>query len=274
MILRLRYLLLRLMIIPAGLMLAVTAGVFPVQITRSGEPLLTGLINHPWRFVFFSGSPVSAGFLTLTALVVIILVPILTDQVLNHYFKNSTATEILLYRLFLLLVPFHGFRVLSLLAAAGYLPAFFVSAVSRFDLFIHMSVLLTLFASSLFCAGISFSRLRLILVICGLIAAGFAVSSPMDETRMTGALIHLSANETPLSLLCLFLSLLTLINYGYAIYTKSTRNYPIMLLAIFLSIAGYEILYFFSFAGVMAGTGLILAGTYLYAREVYSIYLW
>jgi hypothetical protein len=274
MILRLRYILLRLLLSPAFFLLILTLFSIPLFLSRGGEPLMSGMINHPWRFIYLEDKPLSAGWFIIISLLLIILIPTTIDFVLDYYFRNSTATEILLFRLFLLLIPLHAIRVLTLGVFLGYLPAVFVGFASRVDLFIHLAIILTLFASSLFAVGISFSRLKLILSVFALIALGFAVRYPMDETLLTGSLVQLIVEETPFSIFCLFLELLTLLNYGYVVYTKSKRNYLTMLMAVLISIAGYEMLYHFNFAGIMAGLLLVIGGTFLYAREVYSIYLW
>lgn len=274
MILRLRFILLRLLLLPILILFILTLLAIPFLEEIGASGIWKGRIDHPWRFIQIPGEMPPPNGIVILCLLLIIIVPVLSDFILDYYFRNSSATEILLYRLFLMLIPLHAVRVFSLGVASGHFPVFMTIVASRADLLIHLMVILILFAAGLQAVGIPSSRLKLALTIAVIIAMGFAASFPMDETIMTGSLTHLLANEAPLSLFCLFTELATLANFGFAWYRKGSRSTLFMLIAVFFSLVGYELLYHFHLPGVIGGLALILGGTFIHSREVYNIYRW
>ena len=193
---------------------------------------------------------------------------------MEYYFKKSSSTEILFFRLFLLTLPIHALRLVYYFIFNKYLPQTALIWLTRLDIFIRLFALFSLFTSGLFPLGMNYQRFKYIFITYLLIAMSIAIKFPVDITIVTNQLLFKTSEEVYYALICLGIELLTFINYLIASYTKNSRNYIKIAFGILFSVAGYDLLSFTSFPTLLFGAVLMIIGIFVYSRGIYSIYLW
>ena len=232
------------------------------------------LIYHPWFFLYSIKYSARLVLWFMTGTGIIIIIPITANLFMEYYFKKSSSPEIFFFRLFLLTLPLHSIRLVFILAFNKLLPQTTLVLLTRFDIFIKLFALFSIFTSGLFPLGVNYQKFKYIFIGYSLIALSVSIKFPIDITAVTNQLLFKTSEEISYALICIGIEILTFINYLMASYIKNTRNYIGIAFGILFSLIGYELLSFTSFPTLIPGTVLLIAGIYIYGRQIYSIYLW
>ena len=211
-------------------------------------------------------------FWTITTTSVIFGFSLISSLLLFHYFKKKISPEIFFFILFILSLSFQTVRLFQFQLLVLNLSPFFGVIITRFYYFFRLFSIFCLFSSSLFPIGVKFQKIGTILISILLLAFTISALMPIDPTSMSIHFLYQISDRTSIMIMILSIRLLTLINFTRVAITTKSKNYLIILLASFMIIIGDELLLILPVP--LIAFSLIMIGTVLYSRSIYTYYLW
>ncbi|MBN2657499.1 MAG: hypothetical protein JXR86_10585 [Spirochaetales bacterium] len=221
---------------------------------------------------FTSESVYSSLFWAIITATVLFVFSITTSLVLFHYFKKKVSPEIFFFVLFVLSLSLQSIRLFQLQLLLMQISPFFGVLITRAYYFFKLFGIFCLFASSLFPIGVQFQKFGTILISILLLSFTISALMPIDPTRMNSFFLYEISDSMSLLVMTLSIRFLTVINFIRVSLTTRSRNYLAVLIAAVLIITGDELLFVLPvpFISII----LLLTGTIIYSRSLYTYYLW
>ncbi len=268
----------------------VWAGLFLSVLSFAGSLYLLSLIhnNSAPRLNFFSGtalwwhavmssSPQTLTLLIWTALaaLTLTLLAVIITTLIIILFHRTTSPEIFFFNLFILSFAANGLRILALYGLQENMSFSYGLLLSRGMLFFYSFGVFSIFAGSLFSAGLPYQRFSILLTILFGIALTFSTLVPLESTQLYTNLLYLPTQTIPAGMIFLTLEIFSVLNYIKAGFFYSNQDYFALALAVLLALAGYELLFFLATPGfIILGFFLLISGASLFINRTYTIYLW
>lgn len=203
------------------------------------------------------------------------LVALVTLSLFVRYFRKITAPEIFFFAVFVLSVALDQLKVAQLWLVIANQPQEIGVVVTRTVLFGHIMGIFSLFASSLYVAGVEYQKTGTILGIAALVAFTLAYTIPVDSLVLLPNLLYRTGDERGLQIVSVILYLLVAVNYVYAMITNGAGETGVLLAAMVLVIVGRELLYYLaSPLAVILGGVFLSAGTLVFGTRSHAMYLW
>ncbi len=238
------------------------------------SPSLFSGTSYWW---YFSSQNVNITFLYWAAaasLILILSAVILTSFIL-FLFRRTASPEIFFFNLFILTLATNGLRILHLFWIQENASFYLGILLSRGMVFSYSFAILSLFAASLFSAGLPNQRLSLFLLVLVAVSLAFSTLIPIETTRLNTNLLYLPTGNVPAGAIFIALELMSILNYLRAGFLYSNRDYLSLAAGTAFSAAGYELLFFLGSPLLISlGYGFLLAGAFLFIKRIYTIYLW
>lgn len=211
----------------------------------------------PWALIGVTGVSVAAGYL------------------LRQSFRKTVSYEIFFFIIFLLSISTDGVRVGQLLFAVWKIPPYFGMVLTRLNYLGNFMGLFALFASSLYAMNIQYQKLGTILGLAVFVAFVLSASLPVDSSELYRSLLYKVGFEKGLLIVVIGFELFTLLDYLHAAIVRGSSEYFLIPVAVFMVIAGRELLFFLgSPATTAVGGALLIGGTVLYGKRLHALYLW
>lgn len=202
-------------------------------------------------------------------------VSVVSGYLLRQFFRKTVSYEIFFFIIFLLSISVDGVRAGQLLFAIWKIPPYFGMILTRINYLGHFMGLFSLFASSLYAMNIQYQKLGTILGLAVFLAFVLSASLPVDSSELYQSLLYKVGFEKGLLIVFVGFELFTLLNYLQAAIVRGSSEYFLIPAAVFMVIAGRELLFFLgSPVTVVIGGVLLVGGTVLYGKRLHALYLW
>jgi len=237
-----------------------------LQSTQRPAGITQKLIENftiPSAYVPFWTMFVSAAFSLISILLIL------------YFFEKTQTPEILYIGLFVISLAFEFTRIVIPLQEAVSLTAAYTIIASRFLLFGRYFGLVSLFAASVYAAGLDAQRQETFLLMMLLAGLVIAIGVPINSLVWDSTYMLSIGYETMFQLVEKGMIVITLISFFIAAYTRSSRNYLLTGIGVFMALAGRNILlYSDTWLTPFPGLALLAGGIWFACSKLHKEYLW
>jgi hypothetical protein len=151
----------------------------------------------------------------------------------------------------------------------------YLIAASRFLLFCCYFGLLSLFAASVYAAGLDAQKQQNLFLMLVLAALVIVVNIPVDSLIWDSTLVLFNGYGTMFFIIDLVVLAVTMLTFIIAAYTKGSKRYFFIGLGAFMIFTGRNILlYSDTWITPIPGFGILAAGTWFVCSRLHMEYLW
>jgi hypothetical protein len=192
-----------------------------------------------------------------------------------YFFEKTQSPEILFFALFVSAFAFEGLRVMVPLKDVYNLPAFYAVLGSRTLLFARFFGIFSLFAASLYAAGLGEQKQGNIVFVIAIAALVVALGVPIDGLVWDSSLMMLRGYPSMLHMVEGGIMLITIISFFISAWSRGSREY------VFIGIG--SLLVFWGRAMLLASDTwitplpalfLLAGGTWISCVQLHHVYLW
>ena len=211
-------------------------------------------------------------FFTMLAAVLYSFISIL---LITHFFEKTQSPEILFFGVFVISLSFEFFRLMVPLRTVFIFPSMHLITASRILLFARYFGLFSLFAASVYAAGLDVQKQRSTFFVLVLAALVIALRLPINSIVWDSTLMPWSAYQSMFAMVEAGILVVTVLTFFISAYTRGSRTYVFIGLGTVLVFAGRGLL-INSDTWITPVPGLLAlaAGTWLIASRLRQEYLW
>jgi hypothetical protein len=192
-----------------------------------------------------------------------------------YFFEKTPSPEILFFALFVLSFVLEGSRIMAPLRQVYDLPSLFLVISSRVLLFSRYFGLFSLFAASVYAAGLGEQKQGNIIFIIALAALVISLGVPVDGLSWDSSLAMISGYASMFKLVESGIVIITMISFFIAAYGRGTREYIFIGTGALLVCWGRNLLFNSdTWVTPLPAMGLLVAGTWLICVQLHRVYLW
>jgi len=192
-----------------------------------------------------------------------------------YYFEKTQTPEILFFGFFIISLSFEFARIMIPLYTAHPFPALYLIIGSRTLLFGRYFGLFSLFAASVYAAGLDGQKQQTVLLISILAAMVISLNIPVDSLIWDSTFTIYSGYSSMFGVIEAGILAVTVITFFVSAYTRGSRSYVYVGIGTFLSYIGRNIL-LSSDTWVTPVLGLLTLaiGTWFACARLHREYLW
>jgi hypothetical protein len=192
-----------------------------------------------------------------------------------YFFEKTQAPEILFIAFFVLSFAFEAGRIMIPLKKAYDLPSVYLIMSDRVMLFGRYFGIFSLFAASLYAAGLDIQKQKNNILILTAVSLALSLGIPIDGFTWNSNLIMTSGYPHLFNMVELSIALITLTSFLVSALSRGNRAYLFISLGAFLALLGRNLLLNTdTWAAPFIGIALLGAGTWLVCTKLHSVYLW
>ena len=192
-----------------------------------------------------------------------------------YFFEKTQSPEILFFGFFVISLSFEVNRIVIPLSEIFTFPAAYLITASRVLLFGRYFGLFSLFAASVYAAGLDSQRQQNVFLVMILAALVIALNVPIDSLVWDTSLKMHNGYGTMFAVVEAGILLVSMLTFIISAYTRGSRTYLYIALGCFLVYAGRSILLNSdTWITPLPGLLILAAGTWLIASRLHKEYLW
>ncbi|MCL2381284.1 MAG: hypothetical protein FWC64_06785 [Treponema sp.] len=220
----------------------------------------------------FIGPSAYVPFFTMLAAVTYSFISII---LIKHFFEKTQSPEILFFGLFVISLSFEFVRLMIPLRTVFAFPAMYIISGSRVLIFARYFGLFSLFAASVYAAGLDAQKQQNTFFILVLAALIIAMHIPIDGIVWDSALVPWSGYGSMFAVVEAGILAVTVITFFISAYTRGSRAYVHIGLGALLAFAGRTMLINSdTWVTPLPGFLALVAGTWIIASRLRREYLW
>jgi hypothetical protein len=254
-----------------GLVIVTAYMILPVypMLTAAGQRssgLVQSLLSR-----FFQPAPY-VPFVIILASAVYSLV---TTVLIYYFFEKTQSPEILFVVFFILSFAFEAARVMVPIRMQFELPSVFLVMAWRMLLFGRYFGIFSLFAASVYAAGLQIQKQGNFIFIIAAAALVIALGVPVDGLSWKSNLSMISGDSSMFKLVETGIAVITVISFFIAAYSRGSREYAFIGVGALLVYLGRHLL-LTADTWVTPFPGLVILGlgTWFIASYLHQVYLW
>jgi hypothetical protein len=192
-----------------------------------------------------------------------------------HFFEKTQSPEILFVGFFVISLAFEFARIVIPLKTVFPLPAVLPIAASRVLFFGRYFGLFSLFASSVYAAGMDAQKQQSFLLMLILAAMVIAINVPMDSFVWDSTFMAWTGYRFMFSVTEKGILAITVVTFLISAFTRGSRSYVLIGIGALLAFAGRSILINSdTWLTVFPGLIILAAGTWCICSRLHLEYLW
>jgi len=192
-----------------------------------------------------------------------------------HFFEKTQSPEILFFSFFIISLSFEFARIIIPIKEVYPLPVIYLTAASRVLLFGRYFGLFSLFAASVYAAGLDGQKQQTVFLLSILAAMVIAFNVPIDNLIWDSAFVLWNGYHSMFALIDAGIVAVTVITYLISAYTRASRSYIFIGLGTLLAYAGRSILISSdTWITPIPGLLILIAGTWFVCARLHREYLW
>ena len=211
-------------------------------------------------------------FWTMLGLAAYSLVSII---LIYYFFEKTQSPEILFLCFFVISLSFEFIRILLPLRRIFPFPDMYLITASRILLFGRNFGLLSLFAASVFAAGLDMQRQQSVLIMLILASMVIALNIPIDSLVWDSTFVLWNGYNTMLKIAGTGILGITIITFFISAHTRGSKSYITIGIGTFLVFLGRNISFCSdNWVTLVPGFILLVLGTWLVCSRLHREYLW
>jgi hypothetical protein len=231
-----------------------SAGIFQGIISRFLEPNFYSVFA-------------STAALVLYAFVTIILI--------HYFFEKTQSPEVLFVALFAVSFSFETARIILPLRQIYDIPSLYLLMASRVLLFGRYFGIFSLFAASVYAAGLDVQKQQNIVLLTIVAALVVALGVPIDTMTWDSSFSMVNGYTAMFRMIEAGVFLTTVISFLIAAYSRGSKEYILIGVGAFLVFMGRNILLSAdTWVSPLPGIALLSAGTWFICTQLHKVYLW
>jgi hypothetical protein len=239
---------------PVGALAVRTTGIFQSLVSRFFQP---------------------QAYVSLATMASSVLYAFVAMILIYYFFEKTQSPEILFFALFVSSFAFEGLRVMAPLQGVYDLPLFYLMLGSRTLLFARFFGIFSLFAASVYAAGLGEQKQGNIVLIIAIAALIIALGVPIDSLAWDSSLMLIRGYPSMLKMVEVGIMLITMISFLISAYSRGSREYIFIGAGSFLAFLGRAMLFSTdTWITPLPALLLLAGGTWLSCVQLHHVYLW
>jgi hypothetical protein len=216
-----------------------------------------------------------SAYIPFWAMISAVLYSLVSIILIYHYFEKTQSPEILFIGFFVFSLAFEFTRIIIPFKMIFSFPADYMVTASRVLLFGRHFGLFSLFAASVYAAGLDSQNQNNISGVLVLAALVIALNVPIDSHVWDSAFILWNGYRSMFHMLEIGILIVSMATFFVAAYTRGSINYVYIGVGAFLMLAGRNILINSdTLIALIPGSLILVIGTWLVCARLHHEYLW
>ncbi|GHV76354.1 hypothetical protein AGMMS49942_11750 [Spirochaetia bacterium] len=204
-----------------------------------------------------------------------VLYAFITMILIYYFFEKTQSPEILFFALFAASFAFEALRVMVPLAAVDNLPSVYLVMSSRVLLIARYFGVFSLFAASVYAAGLGEQKQGNIVFIIAIAAMIIALGVPIDGLAWDSSLMMVSGYTDMLKMVEVVIGLITALSFFISAHSRGSNEYIFIGIGSLLAFLGRSVLLTAdTWITPLPGLALLAAGTWIICVQLHRVYLW
>ncbi|MDR0878565.1 MAG: hypothetical protein LBN21_10970 [Treponema sp.] len=192
-----------------------------------------------------------------------------------YFFEQTQSPEILFFGLFVISFALEGLRIIVPVKAVYDFPAVYLTMAFRILLFGRYFGLFSLFAASVYAAGLEIQRQLNIILIIVVATLVIALGVPIDTLSWDSSLSMVNGYTSMFRMVEAGVFITTITSFLISSWSRGAREYIAVSIGTFLVLVGRNILLSGdTWISPLPGVLLLGAGTWLICTQLHKVYLW
>jgi hypothetical protein len=236
------------------------------ETTRRSEGFFHALISRFLRINLYAVHVSLAGAV-LYSLAALILI--------YHSFETTQSPEILFVTFFVVSFAAEAVRLILPLGQLYDIPGLYLLMASRTLLFSRYFGIFSLFAASVFSAGLEVQKYRTVILMISAATLIIALGVPIDTQTWDSSLNMINGYVSLFRLIETSVVLFTVISFFIAAYSRGSKEYAVTGIGALLAFFGRNLLlHADTWAGPLPGILFLSLGIWFICTQLHKIYLW
>jgi hypothetical protein len=214
-------------------------------------------------------------YVPLAVMISSVLYAFVAMILIYYFFEKTQSPEILFFALFVSAFAFEGLRVMVPLSDVYDLPIFYLMLGSRTLLFARFFGIFSLFAASVYAAGLGEQKQGNIVFIIAIAALIVTLGAPIDGLAWDSSLMLIRGYPSMLKMVEVGIMLITMISFFISAYSRGSREYIFIGIGSFLVFLGRSMLFSTdTWITPLPALLLLAGGTWISCVQLHHVYLW
>ncbi|MDR0568699.1 MAG: hypothetical protein LBG87_05795 [Spirochaetaceae bacterium] len=220
---------------------------------------------------FFQPSP----YAPVIAMAGAVLYALIALIIIYCYFEKTQSPEILYIAFFALSFALEGTRIMTPLKLKYDLPSIYLIMASRVMIFGRYFGIFSLFAASVYAAGLAMQQQRHIVFIIVLLALAITLGVPIDGLVWDSSLCMISGYTSMFTIVEAGIIAVTLASFFISAYSRGIKEYVFIGVGAFLAVLGRSMLFSAdTWVTPLPALLMLIAGTWFICTRLHQVYLW
>ncbi|HCC37707.1 MAG TPA: hypothetical protein DEQ14_08865 [Treponema sp.] len=224
------------------------------------------MIAGRWLNPNFYSVHISIAILSLYSLITLCLI--------LRFFEQTQSPEILFIAFFVISLTCEPARLILPLQREYGIPSVYILLAARIVLFSRYFGLFSLFAASLYAAGMEPQKQRMFIFIVAISSLSIALGTPIDSFSWSANFNTIYGYSMIFRLLNGVILLMTVISFLIAAHLRASREYIFIGIGIFLVVAGRSMLLNTDTWTALPGILPLSFGAWFICNYLHKVYLW
>ncbi|MDR2476615.1 MAG: hypothetical protein LBD18_02375 [Treponema sp.] len=209
------------------------------------------------------------------SMAVSVLYAFLTMILIYYFFEKTQSPEILFIAFFTVSFSFEEIRLILPLGRMYDIPSLYLLMIFRILLFGRYFGIFSLFAASVYAAGLEVQKQRNILLVISVATMVIALGVPIDTQTWDSSLNMINGYLSMFRLIEAGTFLITVISFLIAAWSRGSREFVFISAGTALAFLGRNMLLCAdTWAGPILGVLLLATGTWFICTKLHKVYLW
>ena len=233
--------------------------------------------QRSWGMIqsFIAASAEPSAYVPLFTMIGAAAYSLISIILIYYFFEKTQSPEILFVALFVISLAFEVTRIIIPLKNVFPISGMYLVAVYRILFFGRYFGLFSLFAASVYSAGLDAQRQQNIFLVLFLVALIIALNIPIDSLLWDSTFMLLSGYKIMFYMVETGILVILVLTFFISAHTRGSRIYVWIGLGAFLALAGRNLLISSdTWITLAPGLAILIAGTLLVCSGLHKVYLW
>jgi hypothetical protein len=204
-----------------------------------------------------------------------VIYPFVTLILIYYFFEKTPSPEILFFALFVLSLSFEGMRLIVPLQKIREIPALYLLMASRALLFGRFFGIFSLFAASVYAAGLEMQKQQNIIMIIALITLVITLGVPIDVLSWDTSYCMINGYTSMFRMVEAGVLFITMLSFFISAYSRGSQEYILIGAGSFLVFLGRNLLLSAdTWLTPLPGLLALVVGAWFICTRLHKVYLW
>jgi hypothetical protein len=224
---------------------------------------------------FISPYLASNPYAPFVCMVVAVIYAFVALILIYYFFEKTQSPEILFFTLFVLSFSFEGMRLVVPMQKVREIPALYLLMASRILLFGRFFGIFSLFAASVYAAGLEIQKQQNIIMVIALITLVITLGIPIDVLTWDTSYCMINGFTSVFRMIEAGIFLITILSFFISAYSRGSREYIFIGIGSFLVFLGRNLLLTTdTWITPLPGLLALIMGTWFICTYLHKVYLW